>query len=360
MKNLLRKDINKVSAYIPGKPIELVEREFGIKNAIKLASNENALGVSPKAKQAIKNTLDDIFRYPDGSCYYLRNAVAKNLKIMPNKLIFGNGSDELIDIVIKTFMNPGEEILTSKTTFVEYEIIARANGFKAKTVAMNNFQYDLKAISRSVTKKTKIIFIANPNNPTGTYVNKKEFTKFIKAIPKNVLVVMDEAYNEFVSVKDFPITQPLINSKNIIVLRTFSKAYGLAGLRIGFAIARPEFISAMERIRQPFNVNLLAQKAAESALRDKKYMAKTKRIIISERNRMCKIFEKLDIKYIPSQANFIMFKTILDGKKLCTLLLKNGIIIRDMSPYKLNKFVRVTIGKPKENNIFIKKLKKII
>ena len=360
MKNILRKDINKVAAYIPGKPIDLVQRQLGIKDVIKLASNENALGVSPKAKRAIMKSLDEIFRYPDGSCYYLRQALAKRLKITPENLIFGNGSDELIDVIIKTFLNPKEEILTSKTTFVEYEIVSRANGFEAKTIALKNFRYDLKALLKNISKKTKVVFIANPNNPTGTYVSKKEFDCFINSILENVLVVVDEAYNEFVDAKDFPVTQPLINRKNLIVLKTFSKAYGLAGLRVGYAIAKKEFIQAMERTRQPFNVNFLAQKAAEAVLGDTQYLSDTKRIIISQRKKLYSEFESMGISYVPSQANFIMFKTNLDGKKLCDLLIRKGVIIRDLKPYKLDKYVRVTIGTPKENQRFIKSLKELI
>jgi len=357
---LLRKDINKINAYIPGKPIDLVKRQLGINNIIKLASNENAYGVSRKAKRAIIKSLGEIFRYPDGSCYYLKLALAKKLKIKPENLIFGNGSDELIDIIIKTFLNPTEEILTAKTTFVEYEILALANGFKAKTIPLRNFRYDLEKMRESISRKTKVIFISNPNNPTGTYITKEEFNKFIESIPKNTLVVVDEAYNEFVTAKDFPMTMPLIGRKNIIILRTFSKAYGLAGLRIGYAIARKEFIQAMERLRQPFNVNLLAQKAAEAILTDSSYLYKTKKNIISQREKMYSEFESLGIDYIPSQANFIMFRTKLDGEKLCQILLRKGIIIRDLKPYNLNKYVRVTIGTAEENKRFIKELKRIL
>lgn len=359
MKEIIRRDINRIISYIPGKPIDLVQRELGIKNAIKLASNENAFGASKKAKQAIKNSLNEIFRYPDGSCYYLRKALAKKLKLKPDNLIFGNGSDEIIDIVIKTFLNPREEVLTSETTFVEYEIIAKANGFKAICIPLKDFRYDLEAISQSITKKTKIIFIANPNNPTGTYVNNSELINFIKSLPKDKLLVVDEAYIEFSDAKDFPKIINYIDSKNLIILRTFSKAYGLAGLRIGYAIARPEFIKSMEKIRQPFNVNFLAQQAAAAALGDKSFLSTSTKKIKEERNRLYKEFQALDIEYLPSQANFIMFKTKMNGLSLCKQLLKKGIIIRDMKQYKLENYVRVTIGKPKENRLFIQKLKKV-
>ncbi len=360
MKRLFRKDINKLKPYIPGKPIDLVERQFGIKNAIKLGSNENSFGAPQKAKLSIKKCLNDIFRYPDGNCYYLRNALAKKLKIKPKNLIFGNGSDEIIDIIIKTFLNPGEEILTAKTTFVEYEIIAKANGLKAKCLALKDFKYDLSALRKNISKKTKVIFIANPNNPTGTYNNAKELLNFINNLPKNKLIVIDEAYIEFVDAKDYPRLIELINKKNIVILRTFSKAYGLAGLRIGYAVANSNFIKAMERIRQPFNVNSLAQRAAESALKDVSFIKNSTRIIKKEKYKLYKELRSLGIAYIPSQANFIMFKTKLNGLVLCKKLIKQGIIIRDLKQYKLDKYVRVTIGRPKENRIFIKKLKKIL
>ncbi|MBL7197141.1 MAG: histidinol-phosphate transaminase [Candidatus Omnitrophica bacterium] len=361
MSRILRKNISQINAYIPGKPIELVQRQFGIKNAIKLGSNENAFGAPIKAKQAIKKSINEIFRYPDGSCYYLRRTLATKLKIKPNNLIFGNGSDEIIDIIIKTFLNPGEEVLTSKTTFVEYEIIAKANGFKVKCLPLRNFRYDLNAIKQNITKKTKIIFIANPNNPTGTYNTNKELINFLKCVPKNKLVVLDEAYIEFVDAKDYPKTLRYINrTKNLIILRTFSKAYGLAGLRIGYAITNSKFIDSMERIRQPFNVNLLAQRAAESALKDKFFINKTTKAIIKEKYRLYKEFGAIGIAYIPSQANFIMFKTKIDGLALCRKLLKQGIIIRDLKQYKLDNYVRITIGKPRENRLFIQKLKKIL
>ncbi|MDD5005661.1 MAG: histidinol-phosphate transaminase [Candidatus Omnitrophica bacterium] len=360
MKEILRKDIDRINAYVPGKPIDLVQREMGIKKVIKLASNENPFGVSPKAKKAIQKSLNEVFRYPDGSCYYLKNTLAKKLRLSPDNILFGNGSDEIIDIIIKTFLNAGEEVLTSQTTFVEYEIIAKANGFRENCIPLKNFRYDLDAIKNNINEKTKVIFIANPNNPTGTYVNENELSKFIKEVPKDKLIVVDEAYWDFTDVDDFPGTIDKINSENLIVLRTFSKAYGLAGLRIGYAVANSTFIKAMEKIRQPFNVNTLAQRAAQAVLNDDKFLEKTRKLIIAERKKIYQEFKKMNIEYVPSQANFIMFKTEMDGLALCKQLLKKGIIIRDLKQYGLENFVRVTIGKPWENKLFIRTLKKIL
>ena len=360
MKSIFRKDIHTLATYVPGKPIDLVQRKLGIRKVIKLASNENAFGTSKKAKDAIKRSLDKIFLYPDGSCYYLKNKLAKRLGLKADNLIFGNGSDELIDIIIKTFLNPGEEVLTSQTTFVEYEILTKANRFKAKCVPLNKFTYDLVTLKNNINKKTKVIFIANPNNPTGTYVNSAKLIGFINSIKNNILIVIDEAYLEFVEAKDYPKAVKLINSRNVIILRTFSKAYGLAGLRVGYAIARPSFIKEMERIRQPFNVNFLAQKAALAALDDSAFISRTSSIIKKERTWLYRELDKLNIEYIPSQANFVMFKTKMSGLSLCKNLLKKGIIVRDLEQYKLKNYVRVTIGKPKENTLFIKKLKEIL
>jgi len=357
---LLRKDIGKIKAYIPGKPIEFIKGKNKLKKIAKLNSNENALGASPKAKKAIKDNINKIFRYPDGSSYFLKNALAKKLKLKPQNILVGNGSDEIIDIIIKTFLNRGEEIITSQTTFVEYEIIARANGFNAITVPLKDFRYDLKKIEKRVTKNTKIVFIANPNNPTGTYVSNNELLPFINRVAKKRLVVVDEAYLEYTDAKDFPRLLKYIKKKNIIITRTFSKAYGLAGLRVGYAIAKPEFVAAMEKIRQPFNVNSLAQKAAELAINDTAFINATQRKTLKEKYKMYDALRRMKIEFVPTQANFVMFKTNMDALKLCKKMQKQGILIRDLKQYRLDKYARVTIGTLSENRLFLQKLKKIL
>ena len=262
VEKLIRKSILNLKPYQPGKPIEEVQRELGLKDVIKLASNENPLGASKLAIVAIKKSLSTINRYPESSCFYLKKKMAKGLSVSTDNIIFGNGSDELIDVVMKTFLDGGDEVLTSETTFVEYEIIAKVNNFKVNTVPLTNFKYDLVALKNAINNNTKLIFIANPNNPTGTYVNKTELEVFLKGLPDRVVVVLDEAYNEFVDEKDFTNGLTYINTNNVIVFRTFSKTYGLAGLRLGACIAREGFIKYMQRVRQPFNVNSLAQAAA--------------------------------------------------------------------------------------------------
>lgn len=361
MSSLINKDILKIQAYTPGKPIAEVERELGIEKIIKLASNENPFGCSPKVVTAIKDNLSSINRYPDGNCFYLKKSLSDFLKINQNRLIFGNGSDELLDVIIKAFVNPNEEIITADVAFLEYKICSLVNRRKFITTKLDNFKFDLTAILKKVTKKTKLIFIANPNNPTGTYVNKKEVEDFLKKLPKNVVVVFDEAYLEFVDKDDFPDTLEYLKvNPNIIILRTFSKIYGLAGLRVGFGIASPEFVSVFNCIRQPFNINSLAQVAAIAAISDQDFVKNTAFQNISGKKYLYDELEKLNIEYIPSVTNFILFKVKGSGIELCKKLLYKGVIVRDMEQYNLKNFVRVTIGTKEENALFIERLREIL
>ncbi len=353
---LIRKDIQKIESYKPGKPIQEVERELGIKDVVKLASNENCLGPSPLALAAIRKGLKSLNRYPEGTCFYLKKALARSLGVNENNLLFGNGSDELLDIILKTIKEPGAQLITGDATFVEYKICGRINGYEVKTVGLEDFTYDLKAIRKAISKKTKVIFIANPNNPTGTYVNSNQVREFLNSIPDSILVVFDEAYFEYVENKDFPGLIGSINKKNIIILRTFSKIYGLAGLRIGYMIASPKFIEYAERIRQPFNVNSLAQAAALAALSDKAFVKKTVSLIKKEKKFLYDAFQKLGIWYKESSANFIFVRMDTKVNKVFGKLLKKGVIIREMGP-GLSKYARITIGTRKENIKLIKALK---
>ena len=277
MKELVRKNILEVTPYVAGKPIEETKRQLGLKEVIKLASNENPLGASPKAKDAIKKGLNNINRYPDSNSFYLKKKLAKHLGVLPGNLVLGNGSDELIDIIIKTFVEDDENIITADVTFLEYEIISKVLGREVITTPLRYFKYDLESIKKKINNKTKLIFISNPNNPTGTYVTKKKIEDFINGLPSNVLLVLDEAYGTFIDVDDFPNSLKYIKNKNVMALKTFSKAYGLAGLRIGYCLASSELVSYMERARQPFNVNSLAQAAAIACLDDKKFLQQTRR-----------------------------------------------------------------------------------
>lgn len=358
--SLARKNIENIVPYIGGKPIEETKRELGLKNVVKLASNENPLGPCPRAIKAIINSLTKINRYPDGNCFYLKNKLAKNINAQPANIIFGNGSDELIDIIIKAFVEEDENIISSETSFLEYEIISKVNNRKFITVPLKYFKYDLEAIRKKINKKTKLIFIANPNNPTGTYVTKYELRDFLKVLPDNLILVVDEAYNVFIDVDDFPNTLEYVGNKNLIVLRTFSKAYGLAGLRVGYAIASEDLIAPMEKARQPFNVNLLAQEAAAASLDDKNFLVRTRQAIIEGKNYLYEALTEMGLIYVTSAANFILINVERDCGEVFRQMLKYGVIIRDMKQYGLNNFIRVTIGTKSENERFIKVLKKVL
>jgi histidinol-phosphate aminotransferase len=358
---LVRKHLLKIDPYESGKPIEEIKRQLGLKYVIKLASNENPLGASPKALSAIKKNLTSINRYPDSSGFYLKRKLARALNLAEENLVLGNGSDELIDIIIKTFVEEDERIITADFTFLEYKIISSVKARTVITVPLKYFKYDLDAIKKRLDKKTKIVFIANPNNPTGTYVSKLEVEKFIRDIPKDILVVLDEAYDTFIDVNDFPDSLNLVRRKtNVIVLKTFSKAYGLAGLRVGYAVARPEFTSFMEIARQPFNVNSLAQAAAIAALDDKDFLRKTRKTVLEGKKYLYDNIAKLGLAYVPSVANFILIDVGRDGVSVFKEMLKFGVIVRDMKQYGLKNYIRVTIGTKKENERFVKVLNKVL
>lgn len=361
MKELVRKSILKVNAYVAGKPIEETKRQLGIKQVIKLASNENPFGSSPKAIAALKNSLSIINRYPDSQGFYLKQRLAKEFNLTTDNFILGNGSDELIDLVIKTLLEPDENIITSETTFLEYEIIAQVLDRQVKKAPLRYFKYDLGAILKLVDKKTKLIFIANPNNPTGTYITKYELDDFLNALPKKVTVVLDEAYDAFIDVDDYPDSLSYLKRKeNVLILRTFSKAYGLAGLRLGYCIAPKELAPYLERARQPFNVNLLAQIAGVAALEDRDFLKKTRKLTLSGKDFLYQELSKLGLVYVPSVANFILIDLKRSGLDIFKAMLKFGVIVRDMQQYGLKNFIRVTIGTPLENKRFIRVLDKVL
>ena len=357
MKNLARKNILRVTPYLAGKPIEETKRELGLKEVIKLASNENPLGSSPKAVAAIKKFSGSINRYPDSQSFYLKNKIAESLKLMPSEIVTGNGSDELIDIIIKAFVEDDENIVTADVTFLEYKIIAKTAGREVITAPLKYFKFDLAALNKKINNKTKVVFIANP---TGTYCNRKEINDFLSGLPENCLLVLDEAYDTFIDVKDFPDSLNLFRKNNMIILRTFSKAYGLAGLRVGYAVANSEIASYMERARQPFNVNLLAQVGAIAALDDKVFLRKSRKLVLEGKKYLYSALHSLGLAYVPSVSNFILIDVGRDGVQLFKDLLRQGVIVRDMNQYGLKNFVRVTIGTKKENEKFIKALKAVL
>ena len=358
MKPGINSHIYKITPYRPGKPIEEVKREFKLKQVVKLASNENPLGPSRKVIAAIENAACGINRYPDGDCFYLKRKLSEKLNVVAKNIIFGNGSDEILDLAVKTFLRPGrDEIIISNTTFLEYKITGQIFGVRIREIPLCGLKYDLAAISKAVNKKTKIIFIANPNNPTGTYVDKGEFNEFLRSIGDNVLIVYDEAYSEFVDEDDFPFGREYFKEKNFMFLKTFSKIYGLAGLRLGYGVAEAGVIDAMNRVRQPFNANSLAQAAAIAALDDEEYLKRSRQAVWQGKKFLYEQFDAMGIEYVKSVANFILVNVRRD---IFRPLLKKGVIVRPMDMYGLKGYIRVTIGTSKENETFIKALKSLM
>ena len=350
-------NIKNITPYTPGKPIEELERELGISGSIKLASNENPLGPSPKAVMAIKKAVAGLNRYPDGSGYYLSQALAKKYDVNISQLILGNGSNELIELVVRTFVQPGDEVISADPSFVVYRMIAQAAGGTNVIVPLKDNRHDLDVMADRITERTKIIFIANPNNPTGTMNTTAEMNRLMNQAPDHVIVAVDEAYYEYVTRADYPDSLDYLKAaKNILALRTFSKIYGLAGLRIGYGITTPEIAELMNKVRQPFNTNSLGQIGALAALADRKHVEKSIAINSEGKQFLYQSFDRLGISYLPTETNFILFEAPVDGPELYVTLLKTGVIIRPMGGKKL----RITIGLPDENKRFVNELEKII
>jgi histidinol-phosphate aminotransferase len=366
---IIRPSCKGFEPYVAGKPVETIKRELKLKTVVKLASNENPLGPSKKAVEAIKNNLNKIFFYPDSNSYELKKALHERYRLPTGNIFTAAGGDEIIELVAKLFFNREDEIVISRHAFIRYGMAAQLMGSKAVIVEMKKgLAHDLKAMAKACTKNTKAVFVTNPNNPTGTYNTKKELADFLKALPLNKfgvkpLVILDEAYFEYASQeKNYPDGLTFLkNNPNLIVFRTFSKIYALAGLRVGYGFADECVVNYIERMRPPFNVNLLAQAAAAASIKDKEQVKKGQKLIKKEKEYMYKEFKKLGIEYIESAANFVLFKVSpLKGKEFFPLMLKEGVITRAMDEYQLCDWVRVTVGLHKENEMFIKKLKKVM
>jgi histidinol-phosphate aminotransferase len=346
--------------YAPGKPIEEVEREIGIADSIKLASNENPLGPSPLALDAMRQKLAQIHLYPDGDCFYLKHALTGKLNVAPDNLIFGNGSNEIIELAIRTFMRAGDEAVMARQAFVVYKLVVQAVGGISQEVPLRNFTHDLEAIGAAISGRTRIVLLANPNNPTGTIYCKAKWETFLKQVPPDVLIIVDEAYFEYVEAADYPNSLDYHQQgKNLLTLRTFSKLYGLAGLRIGYGIADKEIISLMHRVRQPFNVNAPAQWAALAALNDGEHVRRSLDNNRQGLDYLTAEFARLGIEYVRSHANFILLR-VGKGEDVFKRLLAQGIIVRPMAGYQFPEYLRVTIGTMDENRKFIDGLKKAL
>jgi len=352
--------IDGIRPYVPGKPIEDVQRELGLSEIVKIASNENALGLSQKVKDAIARDVDSFYLYPDGYCWKLRKKLAAYLKVEPEELIFGNGSNELIEFIAKGFIEGGDVVVSSQYAFLVYPLLTKVCNGEYVQVPAVNYAYDLDAIADAITDKTKVVFLANPNNPTGTYFTRKEFDVFLAKIPSSVVIALDEAYVDFIDDPEYPNGIDYFRDHNIIVLRTFSKAFGLAGFRVGFAVAQKEVITYLNKVRQPFNVNAVAQCAANAVLDDVAYVKETKRIVDEGKTYLYKELDRLGLEYIKSATNFVLVDVRQNSKEVFDACLKKGVILRDMKAYTLDTFVRLTIGLPEENKTTIRVLDEVL
>lgn len=357
MRELARRCIRDIKPYEPGRPIEAIERELGLKKVVKLASNENPIGLSKKAIKAVSDISGRLNRYPDGSSFYLKKKLCGLLKVENANLILGNGSNEILEFVVRAYLNEGEEVVMADPSFLIFGIVTAIQGGVAVKVPLKKFGYDIEAMKAAITPRTKIVFIDNPNNPVGVSIGTRELNVFLEGLPDRVIVVLDEAYNEFVERKDFPDSLRYINRANIIVTRTFSKAYGLSGVRLGYGVARSEIIKYMEKVRQPFNVNAVAQAAALASLKDKAFIKKVRKLVIEEKKALYYALDRMGLHYVRSQTNFVLINIERNSAEVFNKMLKKGVIIRSMSAYGMDNYIRVTVGKPSENKKFIRVLR---
>lgn len=357
----IRAEVLDLGVYKAGKPIDEVKRELGLEEVIKLASNENPLGCSPKVKEALNDIINETHMYPDASNFELKEAISKKLGVSPEQVFCGTGSDSLIRVICNTFINPGDESIMAEITFPRYEASVKLMGGKVISIPMKDNGLDIEAMVDAITERTKIIWFCNPNNPTGTIFTKQELDKVLGKIPPNVVIIMDEAYIEYVTDKNFPNSLELLPKyPNMVVLRTFSKAYGLASLRCGYGIVHKELGEYFNRIIGPFDVNLFAQKAAIAALEDEAFLNLVFETNLKGREYLYGELDKMKLPYAKTNANFIMTNTLVDDKIVFDRLLKAGIIVRPGHLLGMPGWMRVTIGTEVQNHKFIKALKEIL
>ena len=352
--------LRELAVYEPGKPIEETARELNVDPAeiIKLASNENPLGPSPKALAAMRAAISSAHRYPDGGGYYLREALAAKLNVARENIILGNGSNEIIEFLAHAFLNRGDEIIASKHAFIAYKLIAAVFGAHTIETPSPDFHHHLDEMLARIAPRTRLIFIANPNNPTGTLVAQDEIDNFMQQVPENVVIVFDEAYFEYVD--PAPDTLRFVReNRNVIVLRTFSKIHGLAGLRIGYGIARTELIDILQKTREPFNVSSIAQTAALAALADDAHQRETKRLTDEGRDFFEREFKSMDLDFVPSAANFVFVK-VGDGATIFKALLQRRIIVRALKGYQLPEWIRISIGTIEQNRKCLAALQEVL
>ena len=352
--NAANPQLRDLVAYEPGKPIEDVARELGLRadEIVKLASNENPLGPSPKALAAMRDALERAHFYPDGGGFYLREAIAEKFGLARENVILGNGSNEIIEFIGHGFLQPGDEIITARHAFLVYKLMATLFGARTIEIDDPNFEHDLDAMADAISEKTREIFITNPNNPTGTIVSADAIERFMKRVPDDVIVVFDEAYHEFLDSPPDTLRYIREGRQNVVVLRTFSKIQGLAGLRIGFGLGSGDLVEVLQKTRQPFNANAIAQAGALAGLLDDEHQEKTRALIREGRQFLEREFEKMSIEFVPSNANFIL-ANVGDGRATFGALLRKGVIVRDMNAYALPAWIRVSIGTMEQNRRFI-------
>ncbi len=353
--------VRRLTPYEPGKPIEELEREYGIRNAVKLASNENPLGPGSKALSAIRDWLPELGRYPDGNGFALKGALADRFAVPPEQLTLGNGSNEVLELVARAFVLPENEVVFSEHAFAVYALVTQAVGATARVIPARDWGHDLQAMTRAINPRTRVIFIANPNNPTGTWVPEQELEQLLQATPANVLVVVDEAYFEYVDEPAYPNTIPWVERfSNLIVTRTFSKVHGLAGLRVGFGVSHPQIADLLNRVREPFNVNSLALTAAQAALDDDGHVSQSVAMNRAGMTQLSQAFADMGLAYIPSVGNFIAVDVGRPGTEVYGQLLREGVIVRPVANYGMPNHLRVTVGLTEENQRFIDALSRIL
>jgi histidinol-phosphate aminotransferase len=350
--------IEQLAPYEAGKPLETLERELGVKNAIKLASNENPLGPSPHALKAITNAMQDIHRYPDSAAWALRERLAAHLHVPMSEIIHGNGSSEVLELSLRTFVGPGHHVVFADPSFVMYRAMCLAAGVPFTAVPLRDLTHDLQAMAAAVTEKTRLIFIANPNNPTGTHVASNTMEQLLRRVPEQVIIVVDEAYIEYADAPDFPDTLTMRHLRErLIVARTFSKIYGLAAQRIGYGCGPSHLIDYMNRIRPPFNVATLGQVAALAALDDVEHVHASQELNRNERRRLCHALPALGLKVAPSQANFVYVECPRPARPIYEALLRRGVIVR---PVSSPNALRITVGLPAENDRLLVALQEVL
>ena len=357
--------VRSLKPYQPGKPIDELARELGLNESdiVKLASNENPMGPSPAALEAIRRETAELHRYPDGAGFVLKKTLSDKLNVRSEQITLGNGSSDILDFIVRVFVNDGDNVVVSQHAFAIYGLVARTVGADCIAVPAKDFGHDLEAMLDAINERTRIVFVTNPNNPTGTWNHRDELIGFLNKVPENVIVLLDEAYFEYVHEADYPNGIELLDQyPNLVVTRTFSKAYGLASLRVGYGVSSPELADLMNRVRPPFNVDSFALAAANAAILDEEYVLESIALNDCGMSYLTSAFDDLGLSYIPSVGNFISFRVPggVDAMEVYSGLLKQGVIVRPVANYEMPEYLRVSIGTESENKTFIRALQKVL